>query len=77
MTTDDSISPNMSLSASFGAFLDNELYSDLILRSSDGTTFRVHKVIVCTQSKFFGKACKPGDLQFQVWRQPDSTDKSG
>lgn len=34
-------------------------HSDLVLRCSDGSKFKVHKAVVCVQSKFFEKACEP------------------
>ncbi|KAF2434669.1 hypothetical protein EJ08DRAFT_730382 [Tothia fuscella] len=35
-------------------------YSDLVVSCTDGTTFKVHKSIVCAHSKFFATACRPG-----------------
>lgn len=34
-------------------------HSDLVLRCNDGKEFKVHKAVVCAQSDFFRKACKP------------------
>lgn len=33
--------------------------SDVTLRAEDGTTFKLHKLIITGQSKFFKKACHP------------------
>ncbi|TID19571.1 hypothetical protein E2P81_ATG06738 [Venturia nashicola] len=41
------------------SLLDTGEHSDLLLRCSDGKEFKVHKAIVCAQSEFFRKACKP------------------
>jgi hypothetical protein len=34
-------------------------FSDITLKSEDGTVFKLHKLVICGQSKFFKKACHP------------------
>ncbi|QDS69893.1 hypothetical protein FKW77_000815 [Venturia effusa] len=44
--------------------LETGKHADLVLRcTEDGKEFRVHKAIVCGQSKFFEKACEPGNFK--------------
>ncbi|QDS69894.1 hypothetical protein FKW77_000821 [Venturia effusa] len=48
------------------SLLDTGEHADLKLRCVDGREFMVHKAIVCAQSEFFPKACKPE--KFKVGR---------
>lgn len=34
-------------------------FSEITLRSEDGTIFKAHELVICGQSKFFQKACHP------------------
>lgn len=44
--------------------LDTGKHTDLTLRcTDDGKEFKVHKAIVCAQSKFFEKACEPDSFK--------------
>ncbi|TID19572.1 hypothetical protein E2P81_ATG06739 [Venturia nashicola] len=44
--------------------LNTQKHADLVLRcTEDGKEFKVHKVVVCTQSKFFEKACEPNSFK--------------
>ncbi|QDS69843.1 hypothetical protein FKW77_000179 [Venturia effusa] len=51
------------LKQGFGELLQNGAFSDFVLRDSEGKVYNVHKAIVCTQSKFFQKACEPGKFK--------------
>jgi hypothetical protein len=47
-------------------------YSDLEVTCAEGTSFKVHKAIVCSQSKYFANACRPGGFKvceslFSCW----------
>lgn len=45
------------------SLLETGEHSDLVLRCSEGKEFKVHKAILCAQSEFFQKACKPGSFK--------------
>ncbi|KAI9723794.1 MAG: hypothetical protein M1828_004044 [Chrysothrix sp. TS-e1954] len=49
------------LSEALGLAFNDQKYSDLLIRCN-GSTFHVHKVVVCSQSKFFRLAC---DVEMQ------------
>ncbi|KAF2434670.1 hypothetical protein EJ08DRAFT_564754, partial [Tothia fuscella] len=38
-------------------------HSDLTLTCADGTDFKVHKTVLCSQSSFFANACRPGGFK--------------
>lgn len=38
------------------------IFTDITIRCHDGKEFKVHKIVVCPQSRFFHNAFKPGSL---------------
>lgn len=52
------------LKAGLHRMLDSGKHTDLVLRcTEDGKEFKVHKAIVCAQSKFLEKACEPDSFK--------------
>lgn len=38
---------------------NQESFSDLTLKLSNGATIKVHKAVICSQNEYFNKLCGP------------------
>ncbi|KAF2422100.1 hypothetical protein EJ08DRAFT_682825 [Tothia fuscella] len=52
--------------AGLDKFWKSGQHSDLVLACPSGTTFNVHKTVLCSQSAFFEKACTPSGFKESV-----------
>ncbi|KAF4541513.1 BTB/POZ domain containing protein [Lasiodiplodia theobromae] len=59
MSVNKETSNGVSLKDGVRSMMRKGLYADLTIRCNNGSEHKVHKVVVCSQSRFFHNACKP------------------